>query len=146
MLAEAQAIAHKNAEHRFDAELLPLQGELLLQQARDSGRTAPLDTALLAEVEQEGITQALPLQTAAEICFRQGLNVARQQHAKSLELRAATSLSRLWQAQGKRAEAHQLLAESYGWFTDGFETADLQEAKTLLDALAGAEGRASCEK
>src|SRR5262249_49872399 len=57
-----------------------------------------------------------------------------------------TSLSRLWQAQGKRAEAHQLLAESYGWFTDGFETADLQEAKALLDALADAEGRASCEE
>jgi class 3 adenylate cyclase/predicted ATPase len=138
VLAEAQAIAHQNAEHRFDAELLRLKGELLLQQAgeRDSGRTAPLDTAMMAEVEQEGITQALPLQTAAEICFHQGLNVARQQHAKSLELRAATSLSRLWQAQGKGAEAHQLLAESYGWFTEGFDTADLQEAKALLEELS----------
>jgi class 3 adenylate cyclase/predicted ATPase len=148
VLAEAQAIAHKNAEHRFDAELLRLKGELLLQQGRerDSGHITPLDTALMAEVEREGMTQALPLQTAAEICFHQGLNVARQQHAKSLELRVATSLSRLWQAQGKRAEAHQLLAESYGWFTDGFETADLQEAKALLDTLACAEGKASCEK
>jgi predicted ATPase len=148
VLAEAQAIAHKNAEHRFDAELLRLKGEWLLQQARerDSGRTAPLDIAMMAEIEQEGMTQALPLQTAAEICFRQGLNVARQQQAKSLELRVATSLSRLWQAQGKRAEAHQLLAESYGWFTEGFETVDLQDAKALLDALAGAEARASCEE
>src|SRR5262249_59983594 len=109
------------------------------------GRSTPLDTAHTAEVEQEGITQTLPLQTAAEIYFRQGLNVARQQDARSFELRAATSLSRLWQAQGKRAEAHQLLAESYGWFTDGFETVDLQETKALLGTLPCAEGKASCE-
>ena len=61
--------------------------------------------------------------------------MARRQQAKSLELRAATSLARLWQQQGKRAEAHQLLAEIYGWFTEGFDTADLQEAKALLQAL-----------
>jgi predicted ATPase len=61
--------------------------------------------------------------------------VARRQQAKSWELRAATSLARLWQQQGKRAEARELLAPVYGWFTEGFETADLQEAKALLDAL-----------
>ena len=61
--------------------------------------------------------------------------MARRQQAKSLELRAAMSLSRLWQQQGKRAEAHELLAPIYGWFTEGFDTADLQEAKALLDAL-----------
>jgi predicted ATPase len=63
--------------------------------------------------------------------------VARRQQAKSLELRAAMSMSRLWQRQGKHTEAHQLLAEVYGWFTEGFDTADLQEAKTLLAALSG---------
>jgi predicted ATPase len=62
--------------------------------------------------------------------------VARRQQAKALELRAAMSLSRLWQRQGKRDEAHQLLAPIYGWFTEGFDTADLQEAKTLLDELS----------
>ena len=62
--------------------------------------------------------------------------MARRQQAKSLELRAAMSLSRLWQRQGKRDEARELLAPIYGWFTEGFDTADLQEAKALLDALA----------
>jgi predicted ATPase len=61
--------------------------------------------------------------------------VARHQQAKSWELRAAMSLSRLWQQQGKRAEAHELLAPIYGWFTEGFDTKDLQEAKALLEAL-----------
>ena len=72
----------------------------------------------------------------AEICFHQALTIARRQQAKSWELRAATSLSRMWQQQGKRDEARQLLAPVYGWFTEGFDTADLQEAKALLDELA----------
>jgi predicted ATPase len=67
--------------------------------------------------------------------FRQALDIARRQQAKSLELRSATSLSRLWQQQGRRHEAYQLLAPLYGWFTEGFDTADLQEAKALLEAL-----------
>ena len=69
--------------------------------------------------------------------FQQALDVARRQQAKSLELRAAMSLSRLWQQQGKRAEAYELLAPIYGWFTEGFDTADLQEAKALLEELTG---------
>jgi adenylate cyclase len=73
--------------------------------------------------------------TEAEATFRCALDIARRQQAKSLELRAATSLARLWQHQGKRTEAHQLLAEVYGGFTEGFDTADLREAKALLDAL-----------
>ena len=64
------------------------------------------------------------------------MTVAQNQQGKSLELRAATSLARLWQQQGKRQEAHNLLAPVYGWFTEGFDTADLQEAKALLEALA----------
>ena len=75
--------------------------------------------------------------TQAEACFQQALAIARRQQAKSWELRAAMSLSRLWQQQGKRAEAHELLAPIYGWFTEGFDTADLQEAKALLEELGG---------
>jgi len=67
-----------------------------------------------------------------ETCFRQALDIARRQQAKSLELRAAMSLGRLWQRQGQTEQARQLLAEVYAWFTEGFDTADLQEAKALL--------------
>jgi predicted ATPase len=74
-------------------------------------------------------------QLEAEACFRTAIEIARQQGAKLWELRAATSLARLWRQQGKRAEARHLLAEIYGWFTEGFETADLQEAKALLESL-----------
>jgi predicted ATPase len=80
--------------------------------------------------------QALPDADQAETCFRRALDVTRHQQAKSWELRAAMSLSRLWQRQGKRADARELLAPLYGWFTEGFDTADLQEAKALLEALA----------
>jgi predicted ATPase len=73
--------------------------------------------------------------TEAEVCFQQALHIARRQQSKALELRTATSLSRLWQQQEKQEEAHQLLAEVYGWFTEGFDTVDLKEAKTLLEAL-----------
>jgi predicted ATPase len=68
-----------------------------------------------------------------EICFHLALDISRRREAKSLELRAAMSLSRLWQRQGKQAEAHELLASIYGWFTEGFDTADLRDAKALLD-------------
>jgi predicted ATPase len=83
------------------------------------------------------LTRSAEHHTEAERCFRQALEIARRQQAKSLELRAAMSLSRLWQRQGKHAAAHKLLAPIYGWFTEGFDTADLQEAKTLLDELEG---------
>ena len=78
----------------------------------------------------------------ATACFHQALDVARRQQAKALELRAALSLSRLWQQQGQRAEAHALLAPIYGWFTEGFDTADLQEAKAVLEELGRAHGEA----
>ena len=94
---------------------------------------------LLAEVHRlQGellLRQATPDAPQAEACFQQSLVIARRQQAKSWELRAAMSLVRLWQRQGKRAEARELLAEIYGWFTEGFDTADLQEARALLDTL-----------
>ena len=81
------------------------------------------------------LRQAIPDVAQAEVCFQQALAIARRQQAKSWELRAATSLSRLWQQQGKRAAACELLAPIYGWFTEGFDTADLQEARALLEEL-----------
>jgi predicted ATPase len=80
--------------------------------------------------------QTIPQPEEAEGWLQRALDVARRQEAKSLELRATTSLARLWQQQGKRQEAHDLLAPVYHWFTEGFDTADLQEAKALLEALA----------
>ena len=72
----------------------------------------------------------------AEAYFERALAVARKQQAKSLELRAATSMARLWRDQGKRQQAYDLLTPVYGWFTEGFDTLDLKEAKVLLDELA----------
>jgi predicted ATPase len=84
---------------------------------------------MLAEAEERALTEA-------EACFRRALEIARSQQAKSLELRAAMSLSQLWQRQGKRDEARQLLVPIYRWFTEGFDTTDLQEAKALLDEVS----------
>ena len=83
----------------------------------------------------ELLLQRTSLTEEVEACFQQALDIARRQQAKSLELRAAMSLARLWQRQGKRAAARELLAPIYGWFTEGFDTADLQEARALLEEL-----------
>jgi class 3 adenylate cyclase/predicted ATPase len=109
-LTEARTLVEQQEERWWEAEICRLRGVLLLRQTRTP-------------------------QAEAEACFQQALNVARRQEAKWLELRAAMSLSRLWQQQGKQAEARELLAPVYGWFTEGFDTADLQEAKALLDVL-----------
>ena len=109
-----------------------LKGELLLAQEiksqKSKGKSQKLEN-----------TDPRPLtsdpQVEAEACFLKAIEIARKQQAKSLELRAATSLARLWQQQGKQSEAHQLLADVYNWFTEGFDTKDLQEAKALLDSL-----------
>jgi predicted ATPase len=111
VLTEALALVDTTGERWYAPELHRLKGELLLQQSSDN-------------------------QAEAETCFQQAISTARSQQAKSLELRAATSLARLWQQQGKRQEAHDLLAPVYNWFTEGFDTADLQDAKALLDELA----------
>ena len=109
------------------AELHRLRGELLLQS--DSWEPGSGGCTPLSEVWN-------PHAAEAEDCFQQALALARQQRAKALELRAATSLSRVWQHQGKTAAARQMLGEVYRWFTEGFDTADLQSAKTVLEALA----------
>jgi predicted ATPase len=108
VLAEALTGVATTEERWWEAELLRLQGALWLQ------------------LPSPNVPQA-------DACFQQALQVARGQHARALELRVALSLSRLWQQQGKPTEASALLAPIYGWFTEGFDTADLQEAKALLD-------------
>ena len=114
MLGEAMALLNKTEARDDAADLYRLQGELLLQsKAQDP------------KAEEE-----------AEACLHKAIEIARQQQAKLLELQAVMSLARLWQQQGKTAEAHRMLAEIYGWFTEGFDTKDLQEAKALLEELS----------
>jgi predicted ATPase len=110
VVAEALALVDKTGMRLGEAGLYVLKGWLLLARSGEN-------------------------QAEAEACFRRALNVARHQSAKSVELRAVMSLSRLWQTQGKKDEARQMLAEIYGWFTEGFDTKDLQEAKALLEEL-----------
>ena len=83
-----------------------------------------------------GVEAEPAVQTEAEKCFRKSIEIARQQEARSFELRAVTSLSRLWEQQGKKSQARQALAEIYGWFSEGFDTKDLKEAKALLEQLS----------
>jgi predicted ATPase len=125
---EALAIADKNEEHFYDAELYRLKGQLVLQSTVHSPQSENPNTQHLAPSTQ---TEA-----EAEACFLKAIEIARRQQVKSLELRAVMSLSRLWQSQGKREEARQMLAEIYGWFTEGFDTADLKDAQALLAELS----------
>jgi len=111
VLTEALKLMDTTGERVWEPELYRLKGALLLQQSLDN-------------------------QAEAESSLHHAIDIARNQQAKSFELRAATSLARLWQQQGKREEARQLLGDVYGWFTEGFDTADLKDAKALLDELA----------
>jgi predicted ATPase len=113
VLREALTVAHQNDDLCYEAELHRLTGELLLHAER-------------------GVRSA---EGTPEACFRRALDIARRQQAKSLELRAAMSLSRLWRQEGKHDDAGAVLAPIYDWFTEGFDTADLRDAKALLDAL-----------
>jgi predicted ATPase len=112
-LAEALAFVDKTGECYNEAELYRLKGELTLQSSVQR---------LESRVKE------------AEECFLKAIEITRRQQAKSLELRATTSLARLWQQQGKQREARTMLSEIYHWFTEGFDTKDLQEAKALLDS------------
>jgi predicted ATPase len=110
VLDEALAVVDNTGERFWEAELLRLKGALLFLRSTEH-------------------------HAEAETYFHQALDVARRQEAKSLELRAAMSLARLWQRQGKQAAAHALLAPIYGWFTEGFDTHDLRAAQALLEEL-----------
>jgi predicted ATPase len=132
-LAEALMLVEKNGERLYEAELYRLKGELTLQkEARDwglgTGSSSPQASRLKAQVPNG-------VELEAEGYFLNAINIAQQQQAKSWELRASTSLARLWQRQGKTTEAHRTLSEVYHWFTEGFDTKDLQEAKALLAEL-----------
>ncbi len=128
VLTEALAGVHKNMERFCEAELHRLKGELTLQQSKVQSPKSKVN------IPQSAIRNP-HLEAEAEACFVKAIDMARCQSAKSWELRAVMSLSRLWQRQGKKKKARKLLAEIYGWFTEGFATADLQEAKALLEEL-----------
>jgi predicted ATPase/class 3 adenylate cyclase/DNA-binding winged helix-turn-helix (wHTH) protein len=119
-LSEAFAALDKNAERHYEAELYRLQGDLVLQQA--------LQQQVPGTPPGDGHSEA-----ETHLC--RAIDVARRQHAKFQELRAVMSLSRLWQTQGKYTEARSMLEETYGWFTEGFDTPDLSSARALLAAL-----------
>jgi predicted ATPase len=127
VLAEALAAVRKAGECVWEAELHRLKGVLVLQAWH---RLPALAGGIVHATDR-----TLHTTTEAEASLHQALTIARRQQAKSLELRAALSLARLWQHQGKRTEARELLAPIYNWFTEGFDTADLQEAKALLEDL-----------
>jgi predicted ATPase len=138
VLAEALATVNKTGERWYGAELYRLKGQLTLQsqQVTDKSKASlgqvggKSDTA-----STQHLAPSTPVQVEAEACFHKAIEIARGQQAKSLELRATMSLSRLWQRQGKTEEARQMLAEIYDWFIEGFDTTDLKEAKALLDHL-----------
>ena len=128
VLTETLIVVDKTGEGQYAAELYRLKGVLTLRPWRVARATrhAPIPQPFSPHSQAE---------VEAEASLQQAIEIARRQQAKSWELRAAMSLSRLWQQQGKCQEAHDLLAPIYGWFTEGFDTADLQEAKALLEEL-----------
>jgi class 3 adenylate cyclase/predicted ATPase len=111
LIADAMKLVNETGERVYEAYVYRVKGDLLLTSSAEND-------------------------AKAEQCFHEAIDVACRQKAKSLELEAATSLARLWQKQGKQEEAHRMLSEIYGWFTEGFETRDLKEAKALLDELS----------
>jgi predicted ATPase len=127
LLTTALAAEHKTGERYYEAKLYRLYGELTLQQqSKVQGPRSKVTTPRPLTPDPQG---------EAEAYFLKAIEIAQKQQAKSWELRTSTSLARLWQEQGKTAEAHKLLSEVYNWFTEGFDTKDLQEAKTLLEEL-----------
>ena len=134
VLAEALAQMDRTGDGWYAVELYRLKGELALIQSRGQGPKSKVDNP------QSAFRLPPPSggnpQSEAEVCFHKAIEIAYGQSAKSLELRAVMSLARLWQQQGKKEEARQMLAEIYGWFTEGFDTQDLQEAQALLSELA----------
>jgi predicted ATPase len=128
LLAEALALVDKTGERVSEAELYRVKGQLTLQRFQVSG--------FKFQVQESPKSEVRGPESEVEECFLKAIEIARRQQAKSLELRATTSLARLWQQQGKQQEAHQMLSDIYHWFTEGFDTRDLQEAKALLEELS----------
>jgi len=138
LLAEALAMVDKSGERLYEAEMYRLKGELTLQQANQKvkGKRRKKSSVVSSQLSVPNFqSPAVKVQSEAEECFHKAIEIARKQQAKSLELRATMSLARLWRQQGKKAEAHGMLSEIYNWFTEGFDTKDLQEAKALLEEL-----------
>jgi predicted ATPase len=131
VLAEALTVVDKSGERFYEAELYRLRGELTLQQENQKAKVKGQKSKI--ETDPRPLTS--DPQAEVEACFLKAIDIAQQQEAKSFELRASVSLARLWQQQGKTIEAHRMLSEIYNWFTEGFDTKDLQEAKTLLQEL-----------
>jgi predicted ATPase len=131
VLAEALAVVDGSGAQCHKPELYRLKGELLLK----AGYGTRKDEGKTSSVRRSPFSAHHSAQSEAEACFHKAIEIARKQQVKSLELRAVMSLARLWQQQGKQKEAHILLSEIYGWFTEGFDTKDLQEAKELLEEL-----------
>ncbi len=138
LLTEALATINRTGERYYEAELYRLKGALTLQ-SQTSPRRVPGKSQTSQDLSSEVTNPQPPIpnpQTEAEECFWKAIEIARRQQAKSLELRAVMSLARLWRQQDKKDEARQMLADIYDWFTEGFDTVDLQEAKALLAELA----------
>ncbi len=137
LLADALAHVHNSGERYYEAELYRLEGELTLlsRPVENKSKTSRGQVKPKSPISPRPPTSSTQAETEAEACFLKAIAIARQQQAKSLELRAAVSLARWWPQRGKREEARQMLAEIYGWFTEGFDTKDLQGAKALLAEL-----------
>jgi predicted ATPase len=136
-ISRGMVFVQKNGERILEAELHRVKGELLLNAERRrqnderNTKNGGQDTAPI-----QPSSFSLHRSEEAEACFLKAIDISRQQQAKMLELRAATSLSRLWSSQGKKSEARILLSDVYAWFTEGFDTSDMREAKVLLEELS----------
>jgi class 3 adenylate cyclase/predicted ATPase len=150
VLSEALELSSNTDERFYEAELYRLKGELTLQQSQASPRqVSDKSQTGLKQIQDKSQTSqgksevpnaqspTSKAQSEAEACFHKAIDIAQKQQAKSLELRATVSLARLWQQQDKQSEAHQMLSAIYNWFTEGFDTKDLQEARALLEKLRG---------
>jgi DNA-binding winged helix-turn-helix (wHTH) protein/tetratricopeptide (TPR) repeat protein len=151
-VTQALAMVVRTKEHQYETELYRLKGELILQKFQVSSSEFQVEQGPRSKVQSrkklsvvssqlsvpspQPLTPSSQAEAEAETCFLKAIDIAQKQQAKSLELRATVSLARLWQQQGKAKQAHEMLAEVYNWFTEGFDTKDLQEAKALLEELS----------
>ena len=135
LIDEALTAVNQTENRVREAEIYRLKGKLTLQKQWKGKSGKSKDTGGKSKVSNPQSLTPNP-QAEAEACFLKAIEVARKQQAKSWELRATTSLARLWQSQGKQREAHAILSNVYNWFTEGFDTKDLQEAKALIEELS----------